>query len=52
MALVKICDICGKQCESRRRYELIEKGVFSNYTFDICCECINIIKKEIKKSSR
>lgn len=50
MALVKLCDICKKECENRRRYELIERGIFKDYKLDICCNCIDRIKKEIKEN--
>lgn len=52
MASVKVCDICGEICENRRRYELIEKGVFSKYVFDICCDCVDKIKSEIKEDKK
>ena len=49
MALVNVCDICGAIC-NLPNYELIHKGVLRDHSYDICKECIDRIKKEIKET--
>lgn len=48
MATKKFCDICGRECASSGRYELVYKCVLRQDKQDICYECVERIKREIK----
>lgn len=50
MAKAVLCDICGKVCNEYSRYEMVYKGVIRTETYDICYDCYNKFKQEIKNS--
>lgn len=52
MATKKICDICGKECSNSGRYELTYKCILRTCNVDICYECVETIKEDIKKGRK
>jgi len=50
MSKIRICDICGKQTEESGRYELIYKCIVRIKQEDICVDCLQKLKDEIKKT--
>lgn len=48
MSNIKICDICEKQTIDNKRYEIIQHTLFGKCKLDICDDCIQEIKQQIK----
>lgn len=49
MAKVIKCDICGKECKEYAMYTLLEhRLILGSRKNDICYDCIDRIKEEIK----
>ena len=50
MALVNICDICGKKITATKYAVIIKRIALTNKTYDLCPDCITKMTEWIKEN--